>query len=388
MDIECTYNVPFILLGENQSLTQRLYEYQYKFDAAGNRTQMIYFDGNTNHTTSYTYNNANQLTYRDMVSPIYTYEYDANGNMLSEEEKDSIRTFQWNIDNRLINANNNGALVQYTYDALGRRIMRVQNSTYTFYYYDGLTVVAEKQKVGSGSWDWQRIFTVGLGVIGNIFRISEKSGANWVDTYYHYDAIGNVALRTNSSGIVESIDQEAYGNVKIGSQSGYHLTTKEYDSIPELYYFCQRWYDPALRIFISKSILPEPFEKSFIICENNIVNSFDPTGLRPVIIRGDLRYTFCPLTIWRADADRNFCRDTGIMRIPHYAFSYRQVGHFGRMAVHCGYESNGVLSDGIWGAHLDSISPVEGINCDHTCNYGQIMSVRHFFDDTILGWFY
>jgi len=32
----------------NPSLTQRLYEYQYQFDAAGNRTQMKYFDGSAN----------------------------------------------------------------------------------------------------------------------------------------------------------------------------------------------------------------------------------------------------------------------------------------------------------------------------------------------------
>jgi len=31
----------------NQALTSRLYEYQYQFDAAGNRTQMKYFDGST-----------------------------------------------------------------------------------------------------------------------------------------------------------------------------------------------------------------------------------------------------------------------------------------------------------------------------------------------------
>jgi RHS repeat-associated protein len=246
---------------------------------------MIYFDGSTNHTTSYTYNNGNQLTEREVNGLIYSYGYDNNGNMIGEHDDEgmvTLRTFQWNTDNRLSGVVNYGTgRVYYTYDALGRRIQRYDHNLekYTLYYYDGLTVIAEKEKVEEPPWDWKRIYTVGPGAIGNIFRISEKSGANWVDAYYHYDAIGNVALRTNYyGGIVEAIDQEAYGNVKVGSQSGYHLTTKEYDAIPELYYFLARWYDPILGIFISKSILPTRYEKSFIICDNNITNRIDVTG--------------------------------------------------------------------------------------------------------------
>ena len=46
----------------------------------------------------------------------------------------------------------------------------------------------------------------------------------------HYDAIGNVAYVSVFDGTPKTYyEQEAYGNVKINSQSGYHLTTKEYD---------------------------------------------------------------------------------------------------------------------------------------------------------------
>jgi RHS repeat-associated protein len=172
----------------------------------------------------------------------------------------------------------------YTYDAMGRRIMRMDSSTntYTMYYYDGLTVIAEKEQIGLGSWNWKRIFTNGPGVIGNIFRISTWNGSSWVDTYYHYDAIGNVAMTSNSSGgLVSAIDQEAYGNVKTGSQSGYHLTTKEYDSIGELYYFWQRWYDPMLGEFLSRSPLPIFIEDPYTFSYSNPMRYIDLLGLYP-----------------------------------------------------------------------------------------------------------
>jgi hypothetical protein len=50
----------------NQAETSRLYEYQYTFDDAGNRTEMKYFNGSITETTGYTYNDLNQLTVRDL----------------------------------------------------------------------------------------------------------------------------------------------------------------------------------------------------------------------------------------------------------------------------------------------------------------------------------
>ncbi len=281
----------------NQSETTRLYEYQYEFDAAGNRTQMTYFNGTSNETTTYNYNDLNQLTARSTHEMDYEYIYDNNRNLESEKDEGGapIREFNWNNDNRLTSVEKGESedpVVEYTYDALGRRIMRydVANDTYTFYYYDGLTVIAEKEKIGSGSWSWKRIFTVAPGFIGQIFRISEWSGSAWTDTYYHYDAIGNVVLRTSSNGnVVEAIDQEAYGNVKIGSQTGYHLTTKEYDPLSELYYFFFRWYDlkigrfnkidPVFRLLVlTFPRVPFSEKHPYVYVGNSPINNVDPNG--------------------------------------------------------------------------------------------------------------
>jgi len=233
--------------------------------------------------TRKTYNDGNQLTQRSIGANNYSYTYDKKGNLT--KEGNVIREFKWNDDNRLIDVDNvagGDTSAEYTYDSLGRRILSDDGSVKTMYYYDGLTVIAEKEKIGAGSWNWDRIFTVAPGVIGNIFRISTKSGEYWVDKYYHYDAIGNVVMTTNSQEEIDSaFEQEAYGNVKSGSPSGYHLTTKEYDSIGELYYFWQRWYDPVLGRFVSKDILNNINRYKY--SNNNPVIYIDPNGLYPVV---------------------------------------------------------------------------------------------------------
>ena len=204
-----------------------------------------------------------------------------------EDEKEIIRhrEFSWNDDNRMISvekADNPQPVAEYTYDAMGRRIMKhdVVNDVYTMYYYDGLTVIAEKEKVGIGNWNWEKIYTVGPGVIGNMIRVSEYIDClGWEDTYYHYDAIGNVVLTTDSNGSIdEAMDQEAYGKVMTGTQDGYHLTTKEYDSHPELYYFWQRWYDPKFGKFVSRAPYEIMIEYPYNYAKNNPNFYFDSTG--------------------------------------------------------------------------------------------------------------
>jgi len=222
-----TYDNLYQLTSEkklNQAETSRLYEYQYTFDDAGNRTKMKYFDGSITQTIIYEYNDLNQLCYSSRIEG-YDYHYDNNGNLTREslDEKDvTQRLFTWKNDNRLTSVDNvvDSKEVEYTYDPMGRRIMRkdVDINTYTYYYYDGLTVMAEKKKVGAGNPTWDRIFTDGPGALGNIFRISTWNGNSWDDSYYHYDAIGNVVMKsTSSAGPFTDFEQEAYGNVKVGS---------------------------------------------------------------------------------------------------------------------------------------------------------------------------
>jgi hypothetical protein len=97
---------------------------------------------------------------------------------------------------------------------------------------------------------------------------------------------------------------------------------------------------------------------------------------------------YCPATEEEARHNEDFCADTGIMNVPGEHQCYRQVPHNpGGPAFHCCYTEAGTLSTGRWGAHFDEHSPVEGRNCDDTCNYNQWGCIVHLFCDTIPGWF-
>ena len=89
-----------------------------------------------------------------------------------------------------------------------------------------------------------------------------------------------VMLSDSYCNIIGKIDQEAYGKVEVGSQDGYHLSTKEYDSISEMYYFCQRWYEPEIGKFISKAKSPLYDEHPYVYCQNNPISYTDLTGLK------------------------------------------------------------------------------------------------------------
>jgi len=60
--------------------------------------------------------------------------------------------------------------------------------------------------------------------------------------------------------------------------SGRHLTTKEYDSDANLYYFWQRWYDPQVGRFRSKATYPPYLEHPYAYASGNPAFYSDPSG--------------------------------------------------------------------------------------------------------------
>jgi RHS repeat-associated protein len=274
--------------GDNVSL----YRFAYNYDAAGNRTQLVNFTGATTQTTTYQYNNGNQLTsYGGPWTDGYSFAYDLNGNQINKWFEDDHTVTNHNRENRLTSVYRTvtGHTVSYTYDALGRRIMRTDpQGNKVRYWYDGLGTLLTKEKPsGSSAWRTKQVCTLKQAALGHI--ISERTNTAWNaqgaatawgDKWLQFDLLGNTTAELDSGGsVITQVDMEAFGTVLSGGQNGYRLTTKQYDPDAGLYYFNSRWYDNWVRGFLEMDSLWGP---PYLFCDNAPSVYADPTGLYTV----------------------------------------------------------------------------------------------------------
>ncbi|MFB3895338.1 MAG: cysteine peptidase family C39 domain-containing protein [bacterium] len=268
-------------LTTEQRLGSNAYKYAYWYDSVGNRTTMVF---NTT-TTFYAYNTLNQLTARNfgMEYPYYNYTYDYNGNLqiqyyITNKGDEYPTFFSYDRENRLTGWECGDTTINYIYSALGKRLMEAYNNNTTVYFFDGMNTVLEKYKASNwANYSTSAVYTLAPGSIGHI--ISERK--NNADLYYHYDPIGNVQFITDSYGnVTVSYVQEGFGNVLAANGSlasnFWHLTTKQLDPDTGFYYFSTRWYDPMAGRFITKSPVNAGFRYTY--CENNPISRIDPNG--------------------------------------------------------------------------------------------------------------
>jgi len=262
------------------SSNQLLYSYDYTYDAVGNRTSMVNFNGSQTITTNYIYNSLNQLMQRSKGGS-YSYTYDDNGNMINESLGVDLRLFEYNLDDRMTQAIiNEEDEYGFEYELGGKLLLKTYtDGSQRKYYYDGIRVILEKTKPAQGSWTTSKVYTLGGGDIGFIIGEREIAGQNNTDKWYHYDRLGNVMAQTNSSGQASTTyDQDAFGNVLSGSSNGYHLTTKDNHTDIGLYYFYKRWYDPMLGRFIQRDPMYHANNRYRYVF-NNPIYFIDPFGL-------------------------------------------------------------------------------------------------------------
>jgi RHS repeat-associated protein len=280
--------------GDNVSL----YRYAYNYDAAGNRTQLVNFTGATTQTTTYVYNNGNQLTNSQGpgLDDDILYGYDTNGNMISALDQGPYtgKHYNHNRENRLTGVEYDDGkdglnpLATYTYDALGRRIMRTDpQGNKLRYWYDGLGILLTKEKLsGASAWRTKQVYTLKQAALGHI--ISERTNTAWnaqgaatawTDKWFHFDLLGNTTGELNAYGsVITYIDMEAFGTVLSGSQNGYRLTTKGYEADAGLYYFNARWYNSNWAGFLQRAPLARWAENEYGFSNSCPVRFVDPDG--------------------------------------------------------------------------------------------------------------
>jgi RHS repeat-associated protein len=171
-----------VFVSNNPSATPNQ-DLQYQYDAFGNRTRTIV----NGVITDYVTNNLNQYT---AIGTAHL-AYDADGNLISKSDATGTTTFGFNDANQLTQVNTPDGNWNYQYNAFGNRISTTHNGVQTDYVVDpfGLGNVVSQYDAGS----LVAHYVHGLGLTTRL----DQTGAA---AYYDFDALGSTAGLSDLSG--------------------------------------------------------------------------------------------------------------------------------------------------------------------------------------------
>lgn len=271
--LEARYNPGINTTAGDSDLLRR---HLFTYDPAGNRlSQSVALSGGMPTTTSYDYNEANQISTSGFV-------YDNNGNLTS----DGTNSYTWDRANRLLSMGDQS----YLYDGLGNRIQQKTDDLATKYLLDlqpGLSVVLRAQ-------DWDEtdsedpVMTNAVSYVHSprgIHAQNDLSGWEWMVQ----DGLGSVrGVVDDSLAVLQSQNFDPYGTLfgaTGSSQTPFGFTGEPTDA-NGLSYLRARYYTPQLGVFTAL----DPFEgisdwamglNGYSWVEGNVPNSTDPNGKCP-----------------------------------------------------------------------------------------------------------
>jgi RHS repeat-associated protein len=235
----------------------------YAYDANGNRTSMTVNGGTP---TSYTYDDADQMTQAGGVS----YTYDDSGN-LTDRGDDS---FSYDYENRLVEATVSQTTASFTYNGLGRRVSKTVGANTTDYLWSNAGSLPDVLYDGN-------YYVYGLGLIS-------KTDSQSNQLYYLADGLGSTTGLTDDQGdVVGTYTYDVFGALRSesgGQANAFKFTGQQLDDETSFYYLRARYYDPAVGRFPSRDpfrgLLSRPQSQNpypYVI--NNPALYVDPYGL-------------------------------------------------------------------------------------------------------------
>jgi RHS repeat-associated protein len=256
------------------------YVITYAYNPSGNR--LTKRDGGA--PTTYIYDAANQLSTQKDATGTTSFAYDANGNQIRQTAPSGTRTtWLWDYENQLTGVRlASGAPNTFAYDADGRRVQRQDSGGTRKEIWDGANLLVETDQNDVR----QATYTVEPVLYGNV--ISMRTGdVSGVVTYYHFDGLGSTDRLTNVVGTTtDTYVYEPFGSLRGGTQTLVnpfrYVGRMGYYFDPDLaqYYLRARHYESANGRFLSRDPLgffhspANPYD----YVQNNPINFVDASG--------------------------------------------------------------------------------------------------------------
>jgi RHS repeat-associated protein len=232
----------------------RQYENYYEYDAAGNRTLLRHGETDAENLTYYTYNGANELTELHDAAGWTYFDYDPNGNTVMEQAPSYTRYFDWDGRDMLtgVRSTEQGWTDNvYRYDGLASRVSTLESGGLTYYDWDSINVIQEKDADGDVTnrqvHGHAPVFSVGD------IALMDKSGTPYVPVS---DQVGTTwNLLDSSASKANSYAYDAFGVARSVSETVSNLCrlgTKRLGVDSGLYHFIARHYRAAAGRFLSR----------------------------------------------------------------------------------------------------------------------------------------
>jgi RHS repeat-associated protein len=238
-------------------------DFQYTYDANGNRTSQTI----NGVVTNYTYNAANELTSRGGTA----FTYDGNGNELSG----SAGSLAYNVRDQTTNITPpGGSVVNFAYTGPTQALRTAAGPT--SYTNSVLLGVTSETTAGATSY-----FTRGSD--GDLIEERTPNGTY----YYLYDGLGSIVGLTDGNGaLANTYKYDPFGNLSASTGTvgnPWRFASYYFDSSTGLYKVGVRYYDPSLARWTQRDIVDQPLDEHgwnrYVYAGDDPTNLTDPTGL-------------------------------------------------------------------------------------------------------------
>ncbi len=253
------------------------YTNDFSYDVVGNRLNKTNTPAvNPVLSTSYSYNNADQLVSESGV----TYIYDLNGSLASKTDSGGMTTYSYDFDGRMVKVTTPTQTLTYAYDVDGNRIESTGPEGTTRYQVDNnrslSQVLAEFTSDGT--------ITASYTYADDLISMTRDGQTYW----YHFDGLGSTRMLTDSTGAVtDTYDYDAFGSLiaRTGTtENPFLFTGQQFDANSGFYHLRARYYSANSGRFISSDpyagdvFAPKTLHK-YIYAECDPVEKTDPTGM-------------------------------------------------------------------------------------------------------------